>query len=123
MISSPAVLPRPAGRGKLCLYGVDKDAKTFRSCSFVTSPTRACAAILLGKHMSEQSNLAAPVVASKEKQAAERRPFRVKLRGSVLVLVRLPNKRSSASSDSSTVDDRRRNSSSRSRSTKRWKSN
>ena len=38
-----------------------------------------------GPHVSEQSNQANEVV---------QRPFRVKLRGSVLVLLRLPNKRS-----------------------------
>jgi hypothetical protein len=47
--------------------------------------------------MSEQANSTAPVVSgvvsSKESKLADR-PFRVKLRGSVLVLVRLPNKRS-----------------------------
>ena len=62
--------------------------------NFVNSPTRCHT---LGKHMSEQANSTAPVVSgvvsSKESKLADR-PFRVKLRGSVLVLVRLPNKRS-----------------------------
>jgi hypothetical protein len=47
--------------------------------------------------MSEESNSTAaalPSVASKEKVKVTDRPFRVKLRGSVLVLVRLPNRRS-----------------------------
>jgi hypothetical protein len=43
--------------------------------------------------MSEQSEATVPVVPANEKQVIDR-PFRVKLRGSVLVLVRLPNKRS-----------------------------
>ena len=43
--------------------------------------------------MSEETNSTAPVAASKESKLNDR-PFRVKLRGSVLVLVRLPNKRS-----------------------------
>ena len=43
--------------------------------------------------MSEETNSTAPVAASKEIKLNDR-PFRVKLRGSVLVLVRLPNKRS-----------------------------
>ena len=42
--------------------------------------------------MSEQSDATVPVVPASEKLTE--RPFRVKLRGSVLVLVRLPNKRS-----------------------------
>ena len=46
--------------------------------------------------MSEQANSTAPVVSGvvsgKESKLTDR-PFRVKLRGSVLVLVRLPNKR------------------------------
>jgi hypothetical protein len=42
--------------------------------------------------MSEQSDATVPAVRASEKLAE--RPFRVKLRGSVLVLVRLPNKRS-----------------------------
>ncbi len=45
--------------------------------------------------MSEETNSTAPVAAGKEKESKlNDRPFRVKLRGSVLVLVRLPNKRS-----------------------------
>ncbi len=47
--------------------------------------------------MSEESNSTAPAAsgtASKEKAKLPDRPFRVKLRGSVLVLVRLPNRRS-----------------------------
>jgi hypothetical protein len=47
--------------------------------------------------MSEESNSTAPAasgVAPKEKVKLADRPFRVKLRGSVLVLVRLPNRRS-----------------------------
>jgi hypothetical protein len=45
--------------------------------------------------MSEELNSTAPVAAVKEKEnKLNDRPFRVKLRGSVLVLVRLPNKRS-----------------------------
>jgi hypothetical protein len=43
--------------------------------------------------MSEELNSTAPVTAGKENKLNDR-PFRVKLRGSVLVLVRLPNKRS-----------------------------
>jgi hypothetical protein len=43
--------------------------------------------------MSEETNSTAPVAAGKESKLNDR-PFRVKLRGSVLVLVRLPNKRS-----------------------------
>jgi hypothetical protein len=43
--------------------------------------------------MSEEINSTAPVAVSKESKLNDR-PFRVKLRGSVLVLVRLPNKRS-----------------------------
>ena len=43
--------------------------------------------------MSEEINSTAPVAAGKESKLNDR-PFRVKLRGSVLVLVRLPNKRS-----------------------------
>ena len=50
------------------------------------------AAILFRKHMSEQPELTTPVVAANENKLVER-PFRVKLRGSVLVLVRLPNRR------------------------------
>ena len=47
--------------------------------------------------MSEESNSTLPAVPdapSKEKVKLADRPFRVKLRGSVLVLVRLPNRRS-----------------------------
>jgi hypothetical protein len=47
--------------------------------------------------MSEESNstpLAEPAAPPKEKVKLADRPFRVKLRGSVLVLVRLPNRRS-----------------------------
>lgn len=43
--------------------------------------------------MSEPLNSTAPVVSGHEKKMNDR-PFRVKLRGSVLVLVRLPNRRS-----------------------------
>src|ERR1035437_2914599 len=43
--------------------------------------------------MSEPLNSTAPVVSDHEKEMNDR-PFRVKLRGSVLVLVRLPNRRS-----------------------------
>jgi len=43
--------------------------------------------------MSEEANSPAPVVPVNENKLADR-PFRVKLRGSVLVLVRLPNRRS-----------------------------
>ena len=43
--------------------------------------------------MSDEFNSSARVVSNTEKKASDR-PFRVKLRGSVLVLVRLPNKRS-----------------------------
>ena len=43
--------------------------------------------------MSEELNSTAPVEANKDSKLNDR-PFRVKLRGSVLVLVRLPNKRS-----------------------------
>jgi hypothetical protein len=43
--------------------------------------------------MSEELNSTAPVAANKDSKLNDR-PFRVKLRGSVLVLVRLPNKRS-----------------------------
>ncbi len=46
----------------------------------------------LSKHMSDQVESAAPAVPVNENKVAER-PFRVKLRGSVLVLVRLPNRR------------------------------
>ena len=42
--------------------------------------------------MSEPNDSMVPVVSANEKQVVDR-PFRVKLRGSVLVLVRLPNKR------------------------------
>ncbi len=42
--------------------------------------------------MSEQVNSTAPIVSGNESKLTDR-PFRVKLRGSVLVLVRLPNKR------------------------------
>ena len=42
--------------------------------------------------MSDQSEVTAPAVPANESKLAER-PFRVKLRGSVLVLVRLPNRR------------------------------
>ncbi|HME34943.1 MAG TPA: hypothetical protein VKF84_06870 [Candidatus Sulfotelmatobacter sp.] len=42
--------------------------------------------------MSEQVNSTAPFVSGNENKVSDR-PFRVKLRGSVLVLVRLPNKR------------------------------
>jgi hypothetical protein len=44
--------------------------------------------------MSEQLNPAAPAVSVTEHSKLNDRPFRVKLRGSVLVLVRLPNRRS-----------------------------
>jgi hypothetical protein len=47
--------------------------------------------------MSEESNStlpAEPAAPTKEKVKVADRPFRVKLRGSVLVLVRLPNRRS-----------------------------
>jgi hypothetical protein len=43
--------------------------------------------------MSEEINSPQPAAAGKESKLSDR-PFRVKLRGSVLVLVRLPNKRS-----------------------------
>jgi hypothetical protein len=43
--------------------------------------------------MSEDSNSTTPVAASRGNKLNDR-PFRVKLRGSVLVLVRLPNRRS-----------------------------
>lgn len=43
--------------------------------------------------MPEPLNSTAPVVSGNEKKMSDR-PFRVKLRGSVLVLVRLPNRRS-----------------------------
>jgi len=43
--------------------------------------------------MSEELNSTAPVVSGKVEKLSDR-PFRVKLRGSVLVLVRLPNRRS-----------------------------
>jgi hypothetical protein len=43
--------------------------------------------------MSEELNSTTPVVPGNEKKVIHR-PFRVKLRGSVLVLVRLPNRRS-----------------------------
>lgn len=43
--------------------------------------------------MSEPLNSTAPAVSGHEKEMNDR-PFRVKLRGSVLVLVRLPNRRS-----------------------------
>src|SRR3954463_11217368 len=43
--------------------------------------------------MSDQQEPKVPLVPTKE-DALTQRPFRVKLRGSVLVLVRLPNKRS-----------------------------
>jgi hypothetical protein len=43
--------------------------------------------------MSEQPESPVPVVPEKENNLVQR-PFRVKLRGSVLVLMRLPNKRS-----------------------------
>jgi len=42
--------------------------------------------------MSDQPEVTAPAVPANESKLAER-PFRVKLRGSVLVLVRLPNRR------------------------------
>jgi len=42
--------------------------------------------------MSDQPEVTAPAVPATESKLAER-PFRVKLRGSVLVLVRLPNRR------------------------------
>ena len=42
--------------------------------------------------MSEQHESTAPVTSASENKLTER-PFRVKLRGSVLVLVRLPNRR------------------------------
>lgn len=42
--------------------------------------------------MSDQPESTAPAAAANENKVAER-PFRVKLRGSVLVLVRLPNRR------------------------------
>jgi len=44
--------------------------------------------------MSDQPESTAPAAASKKEERGPARPFRVKLRGSVLVLVRLPNKRS-----------------------------
>jgi hypothetical protein len=43
--------------------------------------------------MSEELKSTTPVVSGSEKKVIDR-PFRVKLRGSVLVLVRLPNRRS-----------------------------
>jgi hypothetical protein len=43
--------------------------------------------------MSEEPNSTAPVVSSSKNELTDR-PFRVKLRGSVLMLVRLPNRRS-----------------------------
>jgi len=43
--------------------------------------------------MSEEPNSTAPVVSGKVEKLSDR-PFRVKLRGSVLVLLRLPNRRS-----------------------------
>jgi hypothetical protein len=43
--------------------------------------------------MSEEIKSTTPVVSTHEKKVIDR-PFRVKLRGSVLVLVRLPNRRS-----------------------------
>jgi hypothetical protein len=42
--------------------------------------------------MSEQVNSTAPIESVSENKVSDR-PFRIKLRGSVLVLVRLPNKR------------------------------
>ena len=62
--------------------------------NFANSPH---AGILWVKIMSEPLNSTAPVVsvaASDKQSKLSDRPFRVKLRGSVLVLVRLPNKRS-----------------------------
>jgi hypothetical protein len=53
----------------------------------------AHAAILSDKHMSEDLKSTTAVVSGIEKKVFDR-PFRVKLRGSVLVLVRLPNRRS-----------------------------
>ena len=50
------------------------------------------AAILWAKPMSDQKESAGPVVPVNNNLVD--RPFRVKLRGSVLVLMRLPNKRS-----------------------------
>jgi hypothetical protein len=50
------------------------------------------AAILWLTHMSDQPEATAPAVSATENKLVER-PFRVKLRGSVLVLVRLPNRR------------------------------
>jgi hypothetical protein len=44
-------------------------------------------------HMAEPLNSMAPVVSANENKLVDR-PFRVKLRGSVLALVRLPNRRS-----------------------------
>jgi len=43
--------------------------------------------------MDEQAESTAPEVSAEEPQVVVTRPFRVKLRGSVLVLLRLPNRR------------------------------
>ena len=58
---------------------------------FRNFPNSTRAAILW--HMAEQLNSMAPVVSANENTSVDR-PFRVKLRGSVLALVRLPNRRS-----------------------------
>jgi hypothetical protein len=51
-----------------------------------------CAAAAILRHMAEQVK-STPAASAKEKKLVDR-PFRVKLRGSVLALVRLPNRRS-----------------------------
>ena len=61
-------------------------------CSFVTSRTADRLRYFWAKPMVDEKDSAEPVVEANNKLVD--RPFRVKLRGSVLVLVRLPNKRS-----------------------------
>ncbi len=65
-------------------------------CSLVTTLAPSAAGIL--GHMAEQPDLTTPGVSSDGNVLSDdkkiiSRPFRVKLRGSVLVLVRLPNRR------------------------------
>ena len=62
---------------------LDKFFRNFTNCT--------CTAIL--RHMAEQVNSTPPIGSAHENKLVDR-PFRVKLRGSVLALVRLPNRRS-----------------------------
>jgi len=71
-------------------------SQCFGSCSLVTTPANR--ALAYSCYMAEQPDSPTPGVSSDENvpsgdKKIVSRPFRVKLRGSVLVLVRLPNRR------------------------------